>query len=188
MLTDPVKVVPPAAAPPPNWVAIAAFWLSIGTLVKTFYTDFRSGRRNKRADFEAIVGSPVRTKLRDLERSLATLRAFSLTNPKSLDEQKAEIEKLREEWSSAVFEVTCLLEEVDEHPGLASRDWADSFRAYGDRAELFIVEMPDAPDPDALRNLATRAHEEIRCGILDVRTALTHQLRQYDSWYSKLRA
>jgi hypothetical protein len=187
------KPVPPASpglAPPapPNWVAIAALVLSIGTLLKTFYGDFRTWNSGRGAAFDATYGQPVRLALREFDKSLTTLRAFSLADPRPLQEQQGEVAKLRSDWLNSSYELGRLLEEVDDQCILLEPGWSARFEAHAAQAEHHLIEItePAITSTDELRSEARRAYEALRVGIAEVRTTLKAEGDSYKGWLGRI--
>lgn len=174
----------------PAGVALAALIISIGTFCKTLYTDLRGWMKGRGATFEANVGSAVRVQLRAYDKSISTLRSFSLINPAPLDDQKAEIEKYRPDWLNANYELGRLLEEVDQHPNLVEPGWASRFNARMERAEDLLISLTDPTITSAtqLQDQARLAHEELRAAIAEVRESLLHEQSSYSGIFRRLPA
>lgn len=165
----------------PNWVAVAALILSVLTLLKTFYADYRTIRRNTRDEFERHIGGAVRSGLREFDQRLKTLRSFCLTNPADIADQILDAGNNLPNWLSAMYDLGRLLDEVDERNDLISPGWAIRFKVHSDRAEVAMIAMTEASVKTAeeLRILANEAYDTLKCGIAEVRTSLRQQERSY---------
>lgn len=150
--------------------------------------------KGRGATFETNVGSAVRIQLRAYDKSISTLRSFSLTNPTPLDEQKTEIDKYRPDWLNANYELGRLLDEVDQYPHLVEPDWSGRFSARIERAEEMLIGLTDPAivTADQLKNRARAAHEELRAAIAEIRGSLMLEqasyngvFRRFPSWFRR---
>lgn len=171
----------PPPSPGTNWVAIAAFFISLFSLAKSFWTDHRGHQARLASEFEATYGGPIRISLRQFEKRLGTLRAITLPSGRSLEELKAEIENLRPEWEDAAGEVTTLLAEVDKADCLHDKHWAACFEGHTQQADVTLqsVWSPAISDVPTLSQRAAGAFDHYRSGIEEIRSRLRAQAASY---------
>ncbi|WP_374944956.1 hypothetical protein [Sphingomonas sp.] len=178
------SAAPPAPLPPPaapNWVAIAAFALSIITLLKTLWSDFRAWRSKAAAKFETDLGTPIRTGLRSYEKKLFTLRAFTVPSGRSLDELKDEIGSERAKWIEAAEDLARLLREADDTGELVDQGWAERFTRRTEAAEELMIRMtePAVTTFEDLRLAALAVQIETNIAVAEVRSALKEETASY---------
>lgn len=180
-----VVATPPAVASKPddgpNWAAVFALIISVITFVKTLYSDFRASRAKRLAKFETDYGTPIRTGLRAYEKTIKTLRVFSLASNKSADELKTEIEKYRTTWIDGAYEISRLLAEADSSGTLTDGGWSDCWTVKTDEAEALMIELTDPATATQLEiaSLAKRALTELEVAIAESRRSLRDQAATY---------
>jgi len=144
--TTEVPTAPPvnkADPTPPNWPAIVAIIISIGTFIKSLFTDAKANRNQKATAFEANYGNAVRDALREFEKNIKELRSFTLKPAHSVDLLKEEIKPLKEKWIGAADDLLIVLAEVDSCVELVDPKWNTSFSYFASRAERGIEEITE---------------------------------------------
>ena len=165
----------------PNWAAIAALGISIFTFLKTLYGDLRASKAKLLAKFETDFGTPIRTGLRDYEKTIKTIRVFALASNKTTDELKVEIEKYRTTWIDGAYDVSRLLAEADSSDGLGTGSWSRSWTEKTDVAEELMINMTDASNltPEVISGFAKRALTEVETAIAEARRSLRDEAARY---------
>jgi hypothetical protein len=181
----PVTVIEPPS--PPNWVAIAALVLSILTLFKTLYGDWRAWRTKRGTRFETDYGTPIRTGLRTYEETLFTLRAFIVPSGKDIDALKVEVEPERAKWIEGADKVIRLLREADDSGSLLHHGWSTRFEHHAQNAEDAFLEMTEDAivNADDLRKIAQKAQDDLNVAIIEVRTALREEALSYERLFKR---
>lgn len=169
----------------PDWVPIVALFLSISTLAKTLYTDWRASRAKQLTKFEADYGTPLRQAIRTFEKgTMNALRTYTLASALTVEELRNEIAKEQQKWLGEIYEVSRLLEEIDSSGYLATDPWADDFKAKADEAETHILAMTDtsATTVTHIATCAVSARTELQIAVAGVRTAHRSEGASYDRW------
>jgi hypothetical protein len=168
---------------PPNWTAIVAIVLSIFTLLKSLWTDFRTKGSQKAAAFETQYGSAVRDELRIFEKKIRTLRSFALRPAKGIAELKTEIGDVQHEWIAAADDLSTVLAEIDTAIDLIETGWKACFENFATRAETTLQSISHASVDNELKFMAKaeKAMDEYRNGVAEVRRRLQKQRDSYSN-------
>jgi len=179
--TPPVQI--PADPSPPNWTAIAAIFISIFTLLKSFWTDSRTKGSQEATAFEAHYGSAVRDGLRAFEKKINTLRSFSLRPAKPIADLKLELNEMQYDWIGAADELSIVLGEIDGAIDLVESGWKACFDRYAENAETILQSISHVSVDNDIKFMAKAegAMHEYRNGITEIRRRLQIQRDSYSS-------